>query len=163
MINIPRIHRVWYPGAKYPFFLLSYCLMTNHIHLQIETTDHSISKIMHHISLNYSKYFNNKYNLVGHLFQNRYHGEIIENLPYMLQTSRYIHLNPVKANIVANPSNYTWSSYSAFMGEKDCELVSYSKILEHFNDDIRLYRKYVENNVHVEDMSDIIMNYENEM
>lgn len=196
MINIPRVHRIWYPGAtyhvinrgnhkdiifretedyrtflkfisitqeKYPFQLISFCLMSNHVHLQIQTIDYSLSNIMHHLSLSYSKYFNYKYNLVGHLFQNRYIAEIIEDLPYLLQTSRYIHLNPVKANIVTNPIEYFWSSYGAFMGKRKNDLLSCSKILDHFNDDVRLYQKYVENNVHVEDMSDIIKRYEMKM
>lgn len=195
MVNIPRVHRIWYPGAnyhvinrgnhkekifrdtedykvflklisisqeKYPFFLISYCLMANHFHLQIETIDYPLSNIMHHISLNYSKYFNNKYNLVGHLFQNRYIAEIIEDLPYFLQTSRYIHLNPTKANIVTNPIEYFWSSYGSFMGKRENNLLNCNKILDQFNADVGLYKKYVENNMHVEDMSDIIMKCEME-
>ena len=69
-------------------------LMTNHIHLQLETKDVEIWHIMRNINLLYTKYFNNKYNFVGHLFQGRYKSEIIENDTYNLETSRYIHLNP---------------------------------------------------------------------
>ena len=53
----------------------------------------------------YGKYFNNKYNYIGHLFQERYGSEIINSDRYMLETSRYIHLNPVRANMVKNLKN----------------------------------------------------------
>ena len=100
---------------KFPFFLISYCLMTNHIHLQIETITHQPGKIMQYTSTNYANYYNNKYGYIGHLFQGRYQGEIIDNDAYMLQTSRYIHLNPVKAKIVEKPGDYRWSSYCVFI------------------------------------------------
>lgn len=77
---------------RYLYILYSYCLMTNHVHLQIETTDLPIWRIMRHINLYYTKYFNNKYNLIGHLFEGRYKAELIDNDAYNLQTSRYIHL-----------------------------------------------------------------------
>jgi len=61
-----------------PYILHSYCLMTNHVHLQIETCDTSISQIMKRINMLYAIYFNKKYNFVGHLFQDRYRSELIE-------------------------------------------------------------------------------------
>lgn len=76
---------------RYPFHILSFCLMSNHIHIQIKTIDHPISQIMQHLLTLYSKYYNNKYNLVGHVFQGRYHAEVIENEAYLMRTSRYIH------------------------------------------------------------------------
>ena len=63
---------------QYNFHLHSYCLMTNHVHLQIETVDINISIIMKRINLLYAQFFNNKYNFVGHLFQDRFKSELIE-------------------------------------------------------------------------------------
>lgn len=130
---------------KYPYILYSYCLMTNHIHMQIETKDVEIWHIMRYINLLYTKYFNNKYNFIGHLFQGRYKSEIIENDTYNLETSRYIHLNPVKANMVNTPIEYKWSSYDIYMGQRKSEIVSEEKILSYFKGNSRkLYKDYVE-------------------
>lgn len=130
---------------KYTFILYSYCLMTNHLHMQIETKDVEIWNIMRYINLAYTKYFNNKYNLVGHLFQGRYRAEIIDSDSYNLQTSRYIHLNPVKASMVERPIDYKWSSYGVYMGQAKSDIVNEQKILSYFKDNSReLYREYVE-------------------
>ncbi|WP_077369471.1 transposase [Anaerosalibacter sp. Marseille-P3206] len=130
---------------KYPYILYSYCLMTNHIHMQIETKNVEIWNIMRYINLLYTKYFNNKYNLVGHLFQGRYRAEIIESDSYNLQTSRYIHLNPVKAAMVESPIEYKWSSYGVYMGEIKKDIVTDERILSYFKDNSReLYKGYVE-------------------
>jgi len=82
------------PKKEHNFHLHSYCLMTNHVHLHIETAEINISIIMKRINLLYTQYFNNKYNFVGHLFQDRFKSELIETDQYHLKISRYIHLNP---------------------------------------------------------------------
>ena len=64
----------------------------------------------------------------------------------MMQTSRYIHMNPVKAKMVSNPAHYPWSSYDVYMNHRVSELVSKETILRYFLDSSReLYREYVEN------------------
>ena len=142
---------------KYPYILYSYCLMTNHIHLQLETKDIEIGHIMRNINLLYTKYFNNKYNLVGHLFQGRYKSELIENDPYNLQTSRYIHLNPVKANMVDTPIEYKWSSYGVYMGQVKNDMVNFEKILSYFKDNSKqLYKEYVESKLINQEIDRII-------
>lgn len=132
---------------KYPFILYSYCLMTNHVHLQLETIDDEIWNIMREINRNYTKYFNKKYNYTGSLYDGRYKSEIIENDQYNLQVSRYIHLNPVKANMVNEPLEYKWSSYNAYI-DADADndrIIDDEKILSYFKDKSRaLYMKYVE-------------------
>lgn len=102
---------------RYPFYLHAYCLMKNHVHLHLETIDDHIQYIMKKINSLYAIYFNKRYDLVGHVFQGRYKSEIIDSRSYFLKASRYIHLNPVKANIVKFPSDYKWSSCAAY--EKD--------------------------------------------
>lgn len=132
---------------RYPFFLYSYCLMTNHVHLQIETIEDEIWNIMREINRNYTKYFNKKYNFTGSLYDGRYKSEIIENDQYNLQVSRYIHLNPVKANMVDGPLEYQWSSYNDYLDpdpDKD-KIVDDEKILSYFKNKSRvLYMNYVE-------------------
>jgi len=137
---------------KYNFNIYSYCLMTNHVHLQLKTEEIEIWKIMRRINWHYAKYFNNKYNLVGHLFQGRYRASIIEKDYYQLVTSRYIHLNPLKAELVKDLEEYEWSSYSYYLGIKPSDIVNESKILSYFKDGLKgnkrkLYKKYVESGI----------------
>lgn len=121
-----------------------YCLMSNHVHLQIATDDTEIWTIMKKINWSYSKYFNKKYDKVGHLFQNRYYSDIIEDDAYLLQTSKYIHLNPVKAGIVDQPIKYPWSSYGVYMGVYKNSLIHEDDTLVYFQYDRSLYKEYVE-------------------
>ena len=99
--------------------LIAYCLMSNHVHLMIKTEKEPLTSIMRRLNSKYTKYFNKKYDYVGHLFQGRYFAEIINNREHLLDVSRYIHLNPVKAKIVSNPKDYKWSSYSGFIETYD--------------------------------------------
>lgn len=129
----------------YPFLLHSYCLMTNHYHLQIETSDIEIWHIMRRLNKLYTSNFNSKYGLVGHLFQGRYFSVLNKNDATFLHTSRYIHLNPVKANIVKQAANYPWSSYSAYLKERVDELLTVEKVLGYFQSSNHLlYQRYVE-------------------
>jgi len=134
---------------KTEFELLCYCLMTNHVHLQIKTFDCSISIIMKRINQIYAQYFNKKYNYIGHVFQDRYHSEIIKDDSQMLTTSRYIHLNAVRANMVKEPEEYDYSSYSMYIGCKKEKLISSQRVLACFKEEFRreLYRGFVEKNI----------------
>ncbi len=97
------------------FFLYAYVLMTNHVHLLIETLDIPISKIMQLINLTYTQYFNKKYCKVGHLFQGRYKSFLCDRDEYLLDLVRYIHLNPVRAKLVKEPQEYRWSSHNSYL------------------------------------------------
>ena len=110
-------------NGKYPFVIHSYCLMTNHYHILIETKENEIWHIMQRLLLNYTKYYNRKYNKDGHLFKGRYKACIVENDEYFLQTSRYIHLNPVRAKMIGYPQDYKWSSYKTMIGMEDQRIV----------------------------------------
>ena len=117
---------------KYNFKIYAYCLMDNHVHLIIDDNGNDISKIIKSINISYAYYFNKIYRRCGHLFQDRFKSELIDNNSYLLEVSRYIHNNPVKAGMVKEPSDYKWSSYNIYVGvDKDkSELVNSSKILE---------------------------------
>ena len=97
------------------FKLHSLCLMTNHFHIALETGDIELWKIMHKLLLLYASNYNIKYKLTGHLFENRYTACLIEDERYFLEVSRYIHLNPVKAQMVRSPLDYEYSSYGLFV------------------------------------------------
>jgi len=126
------------------FLLHAYCLMTNHVHLHMETTATEIGQTMKLVNMQYAVYFNKKYQLTGHLFQDRFRSELVNKDSHNLEINRYIHLNPVRAKIVDKPENYPWSSYRAYLGTSEDDLVSKSKILGYFqNRSPLLYQKFV--------------------
>jgi len=128
-----------------PFTLLSYCLMTNHVHLQIETKDIAPGPIMKVLNMKYAIFFNKKYHFVGQLMQGRYRSEVIETDRHQLEISRYIHLNPVKAGMVSHPAQYSWSSYAEYMGQVPNGLCQPEKILQYFSPPrIKRYQEFTE-------------------
>lgn len=130
---------------RFPFLLHAYCLMTNHVHLLIQTKTNPLSEIMWDINSKYAKYFNRKYDLVGHIFQDRYWAELIDSLKYELDVSKYIHLNPIEAHIVTKPEDYKWSSYRAYVFYQYNPYVYTDKILSHFSTPAPFYyQKFVE-------------------
>jgi putative transposase len=102
---------------RYRAAVHAYCLMSNHYHLLLETPAGNLSQIMRHINGAYTTYFNIKRKRSGHLFQGRYKAILVEADEYLVELSRYIHLNPVKAGIVERPEHYQWSSYQSFIGQ----------------------------------------------
>lgn len=131
--------------------IICYCLMTNHVHLQVQTKEKHIKYLMMRVNRFYAKYFNNKYNYVGHLFQARYGSELIEEDIYVLEVSRYIHLNPVRANMVKKPEDYKWSSYCMYIGNEKENFICSNKIISYFkNKNRELYKMYVESAITIE-------------
>jgi putative transposase len=134
---------------KYHFILHGYVLMTNHYHLLVETPEKNLSKIMHHINSSYTTYTNVKRKRCGHLFQGRFKSIVVDKDSYLLELSRYLHLNPVRAMIVEKPEDYPYSSYAAYISTQGEALVNRSAILEMFNtkesEAIKRYRAFVEN------------------
>jgi REP element-mobilizing transposase RayT len=95
--------------------LYAYCIMDNHIHMLIHAIEQPLERFMKRIGITYAAYFNKKYNRVGHVFQDRFRSEAIEDEAYLLNVIRYIHKNPFGPK--QNPtSNYPWSSYPAYTG-----------------------------------------------
>ena len=101
--------------AKYHFLIHALCLMTNHFHLELETTDVDLSTIMQLLLSKYTSYYKSRHKSSGHLFEGRYTANIIESDSYFLEVSRYIHLNPVKAMMVIEPIAYKYSSYGLYI------------------------------------------------
>lgn len=99
--------------------LISYCLMSNHVHLLLKTGRKDPSFFMRRVNSMYARYFNSKYQYIGHLFQGRYFSNLINNVIELLEVSRYIHLNPVRAKMVDSPEKYMWSSYNKIVLDKD--------------------------------------------
>jgi REP element-mobilizing transposase RayT len=115
------------------FILYAYVLMTNHVHLLIETMNTPISKIMQLVNLTYTQYFNKKYGKVGHLFQGRYKSFLCDRDEYLLSLVRYIHLNPVRAKLAKRPEEYRWSSHKDYLTEAK-GLVDSARVLKIFSE-----------------------------
>jgi len=132
-----------YKKQKDNFYLPAFCLMDNHVHLLIGEGSEDIAKIMKKINVSYVYYFNNKYNRVGHLFQDRFRSEVIENESYLISLVRYIHQNPVKAGIVKSVGHYKWSSYNSYImaNNRYYNLIDKKIVLEIFSQDLNSAKK----------------------
>src|SRR5215813_14162085 len=94
----------------------AYCLMNNHYHLVVETPDGNLSKGMRQLNGVYTQAFNRRHHRVGHLFQGRFKGILVQKESHFLEVCRYVVLNPVRAKAVASPRQWKWSSYGATAG-----------------------------------------------
>ena len=99
--------------------LHAYVLMGNHYHFLLETTEANLSKVMHYLNGSYTTYFNVKRKRSGHLFQGRYKSIVVDRDSYLLELSRYIHLNPVRAGIKERPEEYPHSSYGCYLARHE--------------------------------------------
>lgn len=120
-----------YYKGKYSIKVYAYCLMTNHVHLLIKDTNYKMDKFVKDMAGLYSRIYNTKYSRIGHLFQDRYKSEEVENQDYLLSLIRYIHKNPEKAGI-CKMKDYKWSSFKEYIFN---EKIIYKKdILEMYNE-----------------------------
>lgn len=111
---LETMDRMKNPGK---FELYGYCLMGNHVHLLLHEQKDEIATIMKRIGVSYAHWYNRKYDRVGHVFQDRYKSEIVKDEGYLINLLRYIHNNPVKAQIVTDPKDYKWSSFTSYSRE----------------------------------------------
>ena len=101
-------------AKKYKVSVHAYVLMTNHVHLLLTPeTATGVSQLMQALGRVYVLYINKTYNRTGTLWEGRFKSTLVDNELYFLRVSRYIELNPVRANMVADPAQYPWSSYQA--------------------------------------------------
>ncbi len=102
---------------RYNWICHAFCLMTNHYHLVIETVEGNLSQGMRQLNGVYTQASNRRHNRAGHLFQGRFKGILVDKDAYLLELSRYVVLNPVRAGMVDTPAQWRWSSYRAMMGQ----------------------------------------------
>jgi len=133
---------------KYQFLLHCFVLMVNHYHLVIETPFANLNSIMHYINSSYTNYVNRKMKRTGHLLQGRYKAILIDHDSYLLELSRYLHLNPVRAGIVQRPEDYPHSSYGSFIGKRSdgniCRDFILRMVSQHEKKAMQAYRNFVE-------------------
>ncbi len=95
--------------------VFAYCLMSNHVHILLKVEKEELDLIMKRIAGSYVYWYNWKYHRVGHLFQDRFKSEPVEDDAYFLTVLRYIHQNPMKAGIVKGIDDYQYSSYNDYI------------------------------------------------
>lgn len=148
---------------KYNFLIYAYCLMDNHVHLLIDDNGNDISRLVKSINISYVNYFNRAYRRCGHLFQDRFRSELVDSDGYLLEVSRYIHNNPVRAGIVGDPSEYRWSSFGIYNGKaKDIYgLIDKGLVLHIFSTDrVKAVKAYIDYVYKEEDKQVNIMDVE---
>src|SRR3989339_2219737 len=117
---------------KFSLKIYAYVLMSNHVHILVETPAANISSAMQFLNWNYSKYFNGKYQRCGHLFESRYKSKLVQKDRYLLALVRYIHQNPVVAGVAGSVGDYPWSSYGAYLRD-GCVIVERDLVLGLFS------------------------------
>jgi len=123
--------------AKDDCTIYAYCILPNHLHLLIKEGNRSISELMKKIEDRYVFFYNTKYERTGHLFQDRFRSEPVNDYNYFRQLLRYIHRNPVKALLCTKPEQYPYSSWKEYLEIQDIPymVVSKNDVLEAFDRD----------------------------
>ena len=130
---------------KFDLKIYAYALMTNHIHLLIETPQANISDAMKYLNWPYSCYFNKTHNMTGHLFESRYKAKLVQKNKYLLALIRYIHFNPLKAGLCKSINTYQWSSHPEYLkgGEIiDSELI-FNMLSIDKNNSLQRYKDFI--------------------
>ena len=110
------LERIEHYRERYRCVVYAYVLMSNHVHLLIETGAVGLSKIMQGIQFSYTQRYNRRHRAVGHLFQGRYKAILCDRDAYLLELVRYIHLNSARMKHPQDPWKYRWSSHGAYLG-----------------------------------------------
>lgn len=129
------VQRLAAQSVKGALHVYAWALMHNHFHLLVRTGKQPLASSMKKILTGYVVNFNRRHKRFGHLFQNRYKSIVCEEDPYLLELTRYIHLNPLRAGIVksmAGLNKYAWSGHSAIMGIIERKWQDRGMILEYF-------------------------------
>jgi len=140
---------------KSGYKIYAYCLMGNHIHLLIQEGKEELGIVMRRIGASYVYWYNWKYQRCGHLFQDRYKSETVDDDSYFLTVVRYIHQNPLKAGLVNDISNYRWCSYNEFVEKKvitdiDFALNMFSKDRENAMEAFKAFHNEMNNDICLE-------------
>jgi putative transposase len=121
-------------ATKLTWWLHAYCLMTNHYHLVFETVHPNLSLGMQRLNSRYAQWFNQRHGAEGHLFRGRFHAVLVETDSHLVELSRYLALNPIRAGLCQSPADWRWSSYRAiFIDEQWSPRLSWAKVLSYFD------------------------------
>lgn len=118
----------------------AYCQMPNHYHLLLETSLPNLSAGLQRLNWRHAIRFNWRHGYTGHLFERRFHSEVIETETHFLETARYIVLNPVRAGLCRHPAQWPFSSYRETVADAATPPLATSRVLGQFGDDLELAR-----------------------
>lgn len=107
----------------------AYCLMPNHVHLLVETGSQPLSRFVQGLQQSYTQNFNRKHRKIGHLFQGRYKAILCYKDEYLLSLVRYIHLNPIRANMVQKVDDYLYSGHRNYLEGRTSEVLDPDRVL----------------------------------
>ncbi|OGD93952.1 hypothetical protein A2697_05680 [Candidatus Curtissbacteria bacterium RIFCSPHIGHO2_01_FULL_41_44] len=147
----PRWKLRWNQGLHEKLHLMAYCLMPNHFHLLLKQfSKEAITTLMRCLSNSYTKYFNEKYDRVGPLFQGKFKAVLVENDNYLLHLTRYIHLNPINHRESTTRSDlvvlakFNYSSYADYLGKRHTQWLNVKEVLNYFNNptSLNIYKKH---------------------
>ncbi|MDD4893801.1 MAG: transposase [Candidatus Omnitrophica bacterium] len=131
---------------RFNLVIHAYCLMPNHYHLVCETPLANLSRCMQFINSSYTAYYNARCKRTGHLLQGRYKAILVDKDSYITALVRYVHLNPVRANLANMPEEYRWSSYRYFVisrkGRPDFLTTDFA--MSYFDQDVGGFRQFTE-------------------
>lgn len=134
-------------SKKHAFDVHGFCLMGNHVHLLLQPHTEDLSSGMHFLSFRYAQFFNKKLQRRGHLFQDRYKAILVQYGAHLCRVIRYIHRNPIRANLVKDLSSHPWSSYHAYIGNSKLSWLTTDFVLPLFGSDsveaLASFRKYI--------------------
>ena len=130
--------------ARFGHRIHAYCLMPNHVHLALGVGETPASKIIQNLAFRYTRAFNRRARRTGHLFQGRFRAVLVDRNAYLFELVRYIHLNPVRAGLVAEPEAWAWSGHRAYLGKAHTPWLDTAFVLGMFdeNDRRRAQRRY---------------------
>ena len=140
----------------YQVHLLAFVLMTNHFHMIVKTPQANLQDFIRHFNISYTGYFNKVHNRSGHLYQGRYKSFLVDADSYLLQVSRYLHLNPIHISRLKDASlekkkkhlnKYLWSSYGDYVSSPHYAFVLTDEILAYFRGNRESYRDFVEESI----------------
>ena len=119
----------------FDFYLIDSLLILwpNHYHILIRTPEPNLDKAMHYFGSNFSRQINRDLHADGPLFKDRYKSLLVDTESYLLQVSRYIHLNPVESHMTSFPEEYAWSSYRSYLESHTHSFLKKDPILSFFN------------------------------
>lgn len=118
--------------ARFDFHVHGFCLMDDHVHLLLEIGNIPLSKLMQNLAFRYTRWVNRRQQRTGHLFQGRYRAILIDQEKYLLDLVRYIHLIPVRAKQVRDPTAYAWSGHRSYLGWETLPWLTTQRVLQGF-------------------------------
>lgn len=159
--DVDRRFFLWLLSELYERFEVeveAFCLMTNHFHLLIVGDLDQLARAMHRVGFLYTQYFNNRHELTGPLFSNRFYSSPVHDAEYHANAIRYIHRNPLAIDEDLDLQSYEWSSYGAYLGLQHLHWLDTSNTLELFGASTASFRDFVEdpkNDLWIPDLGDV--------